>query len=119
VKNLWFCAIVVALVSAGCEQTQTVEQCAADDGATAAVSDPLGEDGGAACVPSDIVETELPGQGAGSVVAICSDCDIGGCSDLGEACAAYGTACAFHGVAGVCVACCNGTSGELHCAPIL
>lgn len=71
------------------------------------------------CVPTETTETILPASGISSAVhVLCSDCDDGHCEDLGEPCARYGTQCDIGGVPGVCVACCNGLSGELHCSPI-
>lgn len=95
-------------------QTQTVQACTGEDTDEAKV--PLVPT--PTCEPTEIVEVELPTVGMGTMLAICSDCDVGGCDDLGEPCAAYGMACDFGGEPGVCVSCCDGLTGELHCKPV-
>lgn len=52
-----------------------------------------------------------------NVQAWCTRCDDT-CSDKGQPCERYGARCDFFGEDGVCVACCNGEVGELHCSPI-
>jgi hypothetical protein len=111
-------ALVLVVLTAGCDQSQTqsVGQCGSED--TSEAADPLGNDAGPECVPDHTVITELPTVSMGTMQTICSVCDEGHCDDLGDPCTAYGSQCDFNGAQGVCVACCNGETGELHCSPV-
>ena len=110
----WFFLATFLVAGCGDATTQTVSVCAGevtDEAKVPLIPTP-------ACVPTSVVETELPTVAMGTMIAICTDCDDGGCDDLGAPCAAYGTTCDFGGEPGVCVACCNGTTGELHCKQV-
>lgn len=66
------------------------------------------------CLP--YTETVLPASGLGDLVMLCSNvCDGDACNGFGDPCQSYGDRCDFNGASGVCVGCCNGPTGELHC----
>ena len=115
-------ALVMGLV--GCEQSQTIEKGGCGD--VVVTADALqhqadagtdASDAGNACLP--YVETVLPASGMGDLVMLCSVlCDDGKCDGFGDPCPSYGDPCDFNGAPGVCVGCCNGPTGELHCSAI-
>ena len=76
-------------------------------------------DGGEAGAADDCgtpTDTVLPASGLGDVHVLCTSCDDGKCDALGAPCTSYGDACGL----GVCVACCNGATGDLRCSvPLL
>ena len=62
-----------------------------------------------------ITETVLPSIGLGDAHVFCTTCDTGQCDALGASCESYGVPCDFDGGKGICVACCDGSNGELRC----
>lgn len=111
----WFFLATFLVAGCGDATTQTVSVCAGEVTDEAKVPlIPTPDE----CVPTSVVETELPTVAMGTMVAICTDCDVSGCDGLGAPCAAYGSACDFDGDPGVCIACCDGEAGELHCSPV-
>lgn len=71
------------------------------------------------CTVDDIQTTILPAASDGDVEVLCTSCDIGGCDGLGEPCGEYGSPCNANGADGICIACCDGAIGELHCKPVV
>lgn len=102
--------IVSLIAVGGCEQTTAVaERCLIPAEPTV--------DAGPTCT-EDAAMTVLPAVSAGDVIVFCTACDVAGCLPLGEPCGEYGRPCDADGLPGVCVACCDGEVGELHCKPI-
>lgn len=69
------------------------------------------------CTVDDIEKTVLPAVSEGDVEIMCTHCD-NGCDALGEPCGEYGAPCSAAGHLGVCVSCCSGAVGELHCKTV-
>jgi len=112
--------LMVCLAITGCDETQTQTQttkCGDGDAIVDAGEFPIVYEGdaGEVCGPNDIVVTTLPAVSVGDLLMMCTHCDVGLCDGLGDPCPSYGSSCAFNGVDSVCVGCCNGETGELHC----
>jgi hypothetical protein len=105
----WFCLIVLAVGLVGCSEDASSVVADSPTPIVDAGNDAVAED----CGPT--TDTVLPAFGLGDVHILCTSCDDGKCGAFGVACASYGEACSFDGGAGVCVACCNGATGELRC----
>jgi hypothetical protein len=105
--------VIVALLIVGCDAKS---HCVVREftGAQPTVLDDEAE-----CTPSEAVYTRVPSEKYGTVLQMCTNCDIDTCRAFGEECDAEGAPCDDNGVPGVCRGCCDASIGVLRCARIV